>query len=69
MMTICHQRNLTRVEEAQNNARRAVNVVLVVSLPKHCMAKKGYLHLSTCLEGKVSNWVGERPESKEMCSV
>lgn len=41
IMTIYHQSNITRFEEARNNARRAANIVLAVSFPKYCRAKWG----------------------------
>jgi len=41
IMTIYHWRNITRFEEAQNNARRAANIVLAVNFPRYHMAEEG----------------------------
>lgn len=76
IMTIYHQSNVTRFEEVHNNARRAANTVLAVDLPKYRIAKVGLAKEGVCSwahaqrgkhYGRVCGWVGESPESKEVC--
>lgn len=53
IMTIYHQSNITRFEEARNNARRAADIVLAVSFPKYCRAKVGWAKKGACLHEPV----------------